>query len=402
MALTNMEVKQAAPRERQYKLPDERGLFLLVMPTGAKYWRLRYSFRGKENTLGLGVFPEVGLKEARLKRDEIRLRLAQGEDPRTERRQGQTFRDIAQDWLQNVMEGHRSERHMETVRSRLARFLYPKLGDAPIRAIQPQDVLAILRGLQQAGILETAHRVKHIAGQVFRYAVSIGAAERDPTADLRGALPARRNRHHGAARTEKEARAVMRAIAERRGGIVQMALRFSAYTFARPGEVRHAEWTEIDWDRAEWRIPAPKMKMRVEHVVPLAPQVVELLRQIHPLTGHGKYVFPSIRALIRGDRPMSENSVNVALRDMGFDRDQMTAHGFRAMASTLLNEHGFRPDAIERQLAHAERDAVRAAYDRSEHMEERRRMMQWWADFLDGLASDVVSSPPDPREETTP
>ncbi|MBQ7262281.1 MAG: integrase arm-type DNA-binding domain-containing protein [Synergistaceae bacterium] len=386
MALTSMEARQAAPQEKQYKLPDERGLYLLVMPTGAKYWRFRYSFRGKENMLGLGVFPDVGLKEARLKRDEARLRLAQGEDPRTERRRGQTFREVAQDWLRNVMEGHRSERHLESVRSRLDRFLLPKLGDVPIREIGPTDVLAVLRALQQGGILETAHRVKQVAGQVFRYAVSIGAADRDPTADLRGALPTRRGRHHGAARAEEEARAVMRAIAARKGGIVQMALRFSAYTFARPGEVRHAEWAEIDWRRAEWRIPGEKMKMRAEHVVPLARQTLALLRQMQGLTGHGRYVFPSIRALARGDRPMSENSVNVALRDMGFGKDEMTAHGFRAMASTLLNEHGFRPDAIERQLAHAERDRVRAAYDRAEHLDERRRMMQWWADFLDGLS----------------
>ena len=386
--LTNLEVKQATPKAKPYKLPDERGLYLMVMPNGAKYWRLRYSYRGKENMLGLGVYPEIGLKEARLKRDEVRLKLAQGEDPRQKKQTGMTFREAAQDWMKNMMEGHRDEGHLETVRSRLDRFLLPRLGDIPIREIQPTDVLTILRGLQQTGILETAHRVKQIAGQVFRYAVGIGEADRDVTADLRGALPAQKSRHHGAARTVGEARTVMRAIAARRGGIVQMALYFSAYTFARPGEIRHAEWTEIDWERQEWRIPAEKMKMRLEHVVPLARQVVELLQRIRDLTGHGRYIFPSIRAIAHGDRPMSEASVLVALRDMGFTKEQMTAHGFRAMASTLLNENGFPPDVIERQLAHVERNTVRAAYNRAEYMDERRRMMQWWADFLDNLKED--------------
>jgi integrase len=253
----------------------------------------------------------------------------------------------------------------------------------PIGEIAAPELLAVLRRVEARGALEVAHRIKQICGQVFRYAVATGRAHRDPTGDLRGALPPAAERHHAALTRPGDVAGLMRAISTYQGSfVVRCALRLSALTFVRPGELRKAEWSEINLDEGVWRIPAARMKMRNEHLVPLPRQAVEVLRELHQLTGAGKYVFPGARTV---GRPMSENTITAALRRMGYDRGQMTAHGFRTLASTLLNEMGWRADAIERQLAHSERDEVRAAYNRAEYLSERRRIMQAWADYLDGL-----------------
>jgi integrase len=263
--------------------------------------------------------------------------------------------------------------------------VFPWLGSSPVGEINAPELLAVLRRIEGRGALETAHRIHQVSGQVFRYAIATGRAQRDPSADLRGALPPVREKHHAALSKPADVAGLMRAIAGYQGSfVVRCALRLAALTFVRPGELRKAEWSELDLDEGMWRIPARRMKMRAEHLVPLSRQAVEILRELHPLTGAGRYVFPGARTT---GRPMSENAITAALRRMGYERGQMTAHGFRTMASTLLNELGWPADAIERQLAHVERDGVRDAYNRAEYLAERRRMMQAWADYLGGLTA---------------
>jgi integrase len=383
MALTELALKNLKPRNKRYLVRDDQGLYIEVNPTGRKYWKVRYMVDGKAHKVSLGEYPYIGLRDARQKRDEARGIIVTGEEPRSP---DKTFREVAAEWYGTHIKGVRSDRHAETVISRLERFLYPRLGDKTVREISAPDVLDILRALQNSGIVETAHRVKQIAGQVFRYAIAVGEGERDITADLRGALKPNVHRHHGAAKTPQEARAVILAIDAYSGGpVVKNAMQFSAYTFARPGEVRHAEWVEIDFEAAEWRIPAEKMKARKVHIVPLVSQTISILRDMKTLTGHGCYVFPSPRAYKRGDVPMSENAITSALRRMGFEKDQMSAHGFRAMANTLLYEQGWPPDVVERQMAHTVGSNVRQAYDYSQLLDKRREMMQAWANWLDGL-----------------
>jgi integrase len=383
MALTELALKNLKPKDKRYLVRDDQGLYIEVNTTGRKYWKVRYMVDGKARKVSLGEYPEVGLKDARQKRDGIRGMVVTGEEPQSP---AKTFREVAAEWYETHIKDVRSDRHAETVISRLERFLYPKLGDKIVKEISAPDVLGILKALQNAGTVETAHRVKQIAGQVFRYAIAIGEGERDVTADLRGALKPNIHGHHGTAKTPQEARAVILAIDAYRGGaIVKNALWFSAYTFARPGEVRRAEWAEIDFEAAEWRIPAEKMKARKVHIVPLVTQTLAVLRDMEALTGHGCYVFPSPRAYNKGNIPMSENAITSALRRMGFEKDQMTAHGFRAMANTLLYEQGWPPDVVERQMAHMIGSNVRQAYDYSQLLDKRREMMRAWADWLDGL-----------------
>lgn len=383
MSLTELTLKNLKPKEKRYMVRDDQGLYIEIHPTGRKSWKVRSMIDGKSKKFTLGEYPKMGLREARQKRDEMRDAKDIDQIPE---KQIRTFQDVAKEWYETHIKGTCSEGHAVTVVSRLDRFLYPKLGDKPIREIKAPEILDLLRSLQNAGTIETAHRVKQIAGQVFRYAIAIGEGDRDITADLRGALKPNRHDHHGAAKTLKEVRAVVQAMSVYQGStLVTGALWFSAYTFARPGEVRHAEWVEIDFETAEWRVPAEKMKARKVHIVPLAIQTVKILKEIKQLTGHGRYIFPSTRALRHCDTPMSENTITAALRRMGFEKNEMTAHGFRAMASTRLNELGWAPDVIERQLAHVEKSAVRAAYNHAEHLSERRRMMQTWADYLDSL-----------------
>jgi integrase len=394
MALTDTAIRNAkATENKARKLFDERGLYLLVTPDGGKWWRFKYRFGGKEKLLSLGVYPDVGLKQAREKRDDARKLVAAGVDPSAERRAAKaarisaaqrehdSFEAVAREWFEKFSPNWVPE-HAETVIHRLEADVFPWIGSRPVAEITAVELLELLRRIEARGAVSTAHRIKQICGSVFRYGIATGRAARDPSADLRGALAPERERHFGALTKPADVAGLIRAINGYQGSfVVRCALRFTAMTFARPGEIRQAEWSEIDFDNAVWRIAAERMKMRREHLVPLSRQAIEVLRELHPLTGGGRYVFPGRTPA----RSMSQNAILAALRRMGYRTDEMTAHGFRTMASTLLNERGWFADAIERQLAHAEQDEVRGAYNRAEYLDERRRMMQSWADYLDGL-----------------
>jgi integrase len=393
--LTEVTIRAAKPKEKPYKLFDARGLFLLIKPTDARLWRLKYQHAGREKLISLGLYPEVSLKRAREKRDEARKLIADGVDPSATRKaqklaRADTFQAIADEWLSL----HRKKLSASTISKAEAAFrdlLNPFIGSRPIREITAPDVLAALRRIEARGAHETAHRVKQRAGQVFRYAVATGRAERDPTGDLRGALAPVVVRNYPAITEPKRIGELLRAI---HGYVGQpataAALKLAPLVFVRPGELRMAGWSEFDLDAAEWRIPAERMKMREQHLVPLSRQAIDLLRELHPLTGPDGYLFPSLRT---PSRPMSNNTINAALRRLGYSNDEMTAHGFRAIASTCLNEQGWPPDVIELQLAHAERDEVRAAYNRAQRLAERREMMQAWADYLDGLKTGATVIP---------
>ena len=327
-----------------------------------------------------------------MKRDEARKQLAQGIDPCGLRKatkvaqtaDANTFEAITREWYGRHSPNW-SSAHAERVIQRFERDILPWLGSVPIQDIKAPDLLQALRRIESRGALETAHKVQQICGQVFRYGIATGRCQRDISADLRGALPPVKVKHFASVTEPKAIAALLCAIDGYRGSFVtRCAMRLAPLVFVRPGELRSAEWSEFDFDKAEWRIPGEKMKMRDPHIVPLSTQAVAILRELQPLTGRGRYVFPSARTP-NGDRCMSENAVLAALRRLGYTKDEMTGHGFRSMASTLLNEQGWHRDAIERQLAHAERNAVRAAYNYAEHLPERRRMMQAWADYLDGL-----------------
>lgn len=389
MPLNDSAIKAAKPADKPKKLFDERGLFLLLNPNGAKLWRVKYRFAGKDQLLGLGRYPEITLKQAREHRDEIRKQVATGIDPSAARKAVKaalagegSFEALAREWYHQFSSGWTPE-HAGRVWRRLEADLLPWLGKRPVKELEAPELLACLRRIQARGALESAHRALQTLSQTFRYAVATGRATRDPTADLRGALPPVKVKHFAAITDPKAIGALLRDLDSYEGSFVtRCALQLAPLLFVRPGELRQAEWPEFDLEAAEWRIPAHKMKMRHAHIVPLARQSVAILQELHALTGRGQYLFPGLRTAAR---PMSENTVNAALRRMGYDQSQMTGHGFRGMASTLLNEMGWHRDAIERQLAHAEKDGVRAAYNRAEHLPERRRMMQAWADYLDGL-----------------
>ncbi len=404
MALTDAALKAARPLQKTYRLYDERGLYLEVASTGARYWRLKYRFAGKEKRLALGVYPEVGLKDARFARDDARLILREGRDPGAERKRSKyertaaevaaasTFKAVALEWLEKHTPRW-SAGHAETVRERLEANIYPWLGSQPIDGIDAATLLQSIQRIDERGAREVARRVLQVCSQIFRYAVATGRASRDPAADLRGAIAPRAARHHASITDPTGVAGLLKAIDGYQGRLdTRCALKLAPLVFVRPGELRHAEWSEIelDLDAKEWRLPAHKMKRRIAHLVPLSRQAVAILTELKPLTGSGRYLFPSIRG---ADRPMSDNTLNAALRRMGYSKEDMTAHGFRTMASTLLNERGYSRDAIERQLAHMERDKVRAAYNRAQHLPERRRMMQEWADYLDFLKSGNLPLP---------
>lgn len=392
--LTDLQVSRAKPREKEFKLFDGRGLYLLVTPSGGKLWRLKYRCEGRERKLSLGSYPEVSLAEARQMREEARAQLAKGVDPgalRTARRSaaiGQeenSFEVVAREWHRRFA-GTWSDSHAETVLRRLEADVFPAAGGRPVGEITAPEVLAVLRRIEARGALETAHRVRTVCSQVFRYAVATGRAERDPTVDLRGALPPYKKSHLAAIIDPKEVGPLLRAIDSYEGSyVVKCALQLSALLFVRPGELRCARWEEFNLAGAEWNIPAGRMKMKVAHLVPLPRQAVIILRELHALTGRTRFVFPCHRSAAR---PLSNNAVNAALRRMGYAKDEMTGHGFRAMARTILDEVlDFRPDIIEHQLAHAVKDPNGRAYNRTAHLAKRREMMQTWADYLDGLRS---------------
>lgn len=367
---------------------DGHGLYLEVMASGSRFWRMKYRHGGKENRLSFGPYPDVSLAEARDMAGAARAKLRTGTDPAAERkaeRQQQqadamTFAVIREEWL-----GLQSKALSLTTLTK-ARWLFSLASDLdalPLSTINAPTILAVLRRIEADGHNETCHRVKQRISQVFRYAVATGRADNDPTGALRGALAPVKATNRAAIIDPKGVGDLLRAIGAYSGAPTTLAaLKLAPLLFARPGNLRAMEWTEVDFDVAEWRIPSGKMKMREAHVVPLSKQALAILRGVKPITGHGRYVFPS---LLSEERPMSNNTINTALRRLGFDKDTMTGHGFRALASSLLHELGWSPDVIERQLAHAERNKVRAAYHRAQYMAERKKMMQAWADHLDQL-----------------
>lgn len=393
--LTKPLIDNAKADTKAKRLSDGRGMYLEVAPSGGKWWRFKYRLDGREKRISLGVYPDVGIAEARERREEARKFVAAGVDPGHQRRAEKaaaeddpenTFAAVAREWF-NLFSTKWVKTHSTKVQGRLENDLIPWLGGRSIRALTGPEVLTVLRKIVSRGADETARRALQDCGRVFRYAVATGRADRDPTRDLAGALPPRSVVHLPSITDPKAVGELMRAIDDYHGTFVaRCALRLAPLVFTRPGELRRAEWAEFDFDKAEWRIPAARMKMREQHVVPLSSQALAILRDLHARTGRYRLVFPSITSR---ERPMSENTVNAALRRLGYAQDEITGHGFRSMASTLLNEQGWNRDAIERQLAHGERDAVRAAYNYAEHLPERRRMMQAWSDYLEQLKSDV-------------
>ncbi|MEW6168880.1 MAG: tyrosine-type recombinase/integrase [Pseudomonadota bacterium] len=395
--LADLSVKRAKPREKPYRLTDGGGLYLEIFPNGSKLWRLKYRrIDGKETRISLGAYPEVPVARARVKRDQIKLRRKEeGIDPAVERKlerlraklaAGDTFEAVAREWHERQRPKWRDS-HADKIIHWLEMDIFPWLGARPTQDIGAQELLAVLRRIEGRGAVEKAHRARNICGQVFRYAVATGRAITDPAAALRGALAPVKTTHHASLIEPRAVGELLRAIDGYRGSLVsRCALQLAPLVFVRPGELRQAEWAEINFENAEWRIPGEKMKMGDPHIVPLATQALAILYELRPLTGNCRYVFPGERSR---KRPMSENTVNAALRRLGYTTDQMTGHGFRSMASTMLHEQGWNHHAIERQLAHADRNAVSAAYNYAEHLPERRRMMQAWADYLDGLFAET-------------
>lgn len=403
-SLNAVAIRNAKPGPKPQRLFDGGGMYLEVMPTGSRYWRLKYRYAGKEKRLALGVFPEVTLADARSLRDDAREILRAGRDPGAERKATKvravlnaatTFEAIAREWLES-QRAKLATSTFEKAQWMLVDNVFPWMGALPIAEIEAPEVLATLRRIEARGANETAHRTRERIAQVFRYAIATGRAKHNPVGDLRGALAPIVRTSRAAITDPAKVGELLRAIDGYTGQFVtRCALRLAPMLFVRPGELRSMEWAELDLDQAEWRIPAAKMKMREEHVVPLAQQAVAILRDLAPLTGPdprrptrmARYCFPSLRS---GTECMSNNTVNAALRRLGYDKETMTGHGFRAMASTRLNELGWAPDVIERQLAHAERNAVRKAYNRAQYMKERRLLMSAWADYLDVLKSDTT------------
>lgn len=377
------------PQEKAYKRFDARGLFLLVTPTGGRLWRYKYRIGGREKLLALGAYPDVSLKQARDRCDAARKLVADGIDP-SARRQAEkaaiadTFEAIAREWL-GLLATKLEPATIQRTRDRLEAWVFGGIGRMPVDQIKAVDVLKLLRRIEARGRHETAHRARADCSRVFRHAVATGRAERDPTVDLKGALAPVKTTHFAAITEPGQVGALLRAIDGYRGQpSTEIALKLAPLVFVRPGELRAGEWSEISLEGKfpEWRIPAARMKMREPHLVPLSRQAVALLRELEPLTGGGRFLFPTLQD---PGRPMSNNTLNTALRRLGYTAEQMTSHGFRSMASTLLNEQGWHPDLIELQLAHKDCNELRAIYNRATRLPERRKVMQVWADYLDGL-----------------
>lgn len=398
--LTDAKLRALKHKAVLYRVTDSDGLAVEVPVNGALRWRYRYRFEGRAKMLSLGTYPTVSLAQARLRRDAAKAQLSQGLDPSEHRQtvkqakveaqaKAVTFREVAGQWMERQ---HVAEITTNKNRWIFEHFLFPEIGHLSLTEIEPRVLLDALRKIEQSGRLDTANRAKIKAGQVFRFAVLEGWANNDPTASLRGALKAPKVKHHAAIVEPKKVGELLRAIEGFTGQhVTQCALKLAPLVFVRPGELRQAQWSEFDLDGAIWRIPASRMKMKAGHIVPLSSQAVAILRELHAMTGQGNYVFPGLRS---ANRPMSENTVNAALRRLGYGKDEMTGHGFRSLAATRLNEMGWNPDAIERQLAHAESNKVREAYTHAaQYLAERTRMMQAWADYLDGLRSGAKVIP---------
>ncbi len=392
MALTDVAIRKAKPADKPSRMFDGGGLYLEIAPSGGKLWRLKYRYGGKEKRLAIGTYPEISLIDARNRRETARKLLANGVDPADAKkahkaarldREANSFEVVAREWFVKFSSTW-TDSHGDRIIRRLERDVFPWIGGRAIADVKAPELLECLRRIEKRGALETAHRALQNSGQVFRYGVATGRTERDISSDLRGALPPVKPNHHAALTEPKKIGELLRAIDSYAGSLVtKCAMQLAPLVFLRPGELRNAEWVEIDLDKGEWNIPAEKMKMRQPHLVPLASQAVAILREVRALTGQGRYVFPSART---GERPMSNNAVLAALRRMGYDKEEMSGHGFRAMARTILDEVlGVRPDYIEHQLAHAVRDPNGRAYNRTAHVVERRKMMQQWADYLEKL-----------------
>ncbi|WAC49402.1 tyrosine-type recombinase/integrase [Asticcacaulis sp. SL142] len=404
MALKDTHIRAAKPLDKQYKMYDEGGLVLLVRPYGQKLWRLKYRFRGIEYQLSLGTYPATGLKDARKRRDEAKELLESGVNPGVEKKREalnarlvatNTFGIIAREFSEKLLK----EGIAPATKARNDRCIIQlddDLGHRPVAEIEAYELLAALKKYERRGLHETAHRIRSFATRVFRYAIYTGRAKVNPAADLAGALVTHKKKHLAAITDPLEFGQLLRTIeTPDKYALTTLALRLTPHLFVRPGELRHMEWSELDFERNVWRIPGAKMKMRTEHVVPLSRQALEILDEAKLHGGHSKYVFPSIRS---GLRPMSENTVTAALRRLGISGDEMTAHGFRSTASTLLNETGcWSPDAIERSLAHKGADKVRVIYHRGVHWKERVAMAQWWSDYIDNLRAGKDKYPPVPR-----
>ncbi|NIJ09527.1 integrase [Sphingomonas vulcanisoli] len=397
MTLTHIQITHAKATNKAFRMSDGRGLAIVIQPCGSKIWRWSYRFETRQKTLHIGIWPKVGIADARRKCEQARELLSEGIDPAIVKRfgrgaakikiaPGNSFRVVAEEWLRKLEQEGLADITIGKTRWLLDKA-YAALGSLPIEVIRPVDALAALKKIEAKGHYETARRLRSVLSRVFRYGVATGRIERDVAADLRGAIVAPKAKNLAAITTSREAGQLIRAIEAYSGcEITSYALKLSAHLFVRPGELRRAEWREFDVDACVWMIPAEKMKKRRPHQVPLSRQVMELLDNLHDLTGHDRYVFP---CLGKQNVPMSENTVNQAIRRLGYGRDEMTAHGFRAMAATLLNESGlWHPDAIERQLAHLEANQIRRAYTRGEYWPERVRLMQWWSDYVDDLRKE--------------
>ncbi|UDM17940.1 integrase arm-type DNA-binding domain-containing protein [Vogesella sp. XCS3] len=400
MPLTDTACKNAKPKPdgKPAKYADEKGMYLLVNQTG-KYWRLDYRYANKRKTLAIGVYPTVTLKDAREKRDEARRLLAEDIDPGEHRKVTKAIKvlqaensleAVAREWFAKFKPTW-TDGHAERIIRRLERDIFPWLGSRPIADIEAPELLTNLQRIERRGAIETAHRAMQNTSQIFRYAIATGRAKYNPAADLTGALAPTIKTSFPTITDPTKIAELLRAIDGYQGTLAtQCALKLAPLVFVRPGELRQAEWCEVDLENALWIIPAARMKMREKHVVPLSRQAVAILSELKPLTGNGRYVFPGARS---NGRPMSENTVNAALRRLGYDKDTMTGHGFRHMASTLLNEQCWNRDAIERQMAHAERNSIRATYNYAEYLPERNKMMQAWADYLDSLKAGAKVTP---------
>ncbi len=392
MSLTDTAIRKAKPTDKTQRLFDGGGMYLEISPAGGKWWRFKYRHGGKEKRVSLGTYPDTGLADARAKRDAARKLLAADIDPGEHRkaekaageeRAANSFEVVAREWF-GKQAATWAESHSSKILLRLESYLFPWLGARPIADVTAKELLTAIRRIEDRGAVESAHRTLQNCGQIFRYAIATGRAERNPAADLRGSLTPVKPTHRAAITDPQAIGGLLRASDDYRGSFVtKCALRLAPLLFVRPGELRTMEWAELDLDTAQWNIPADKMKMREPHLVPLSAQAVMILREIQPLTGRGRYVFPSARS---PKRPMSNNAVLSALRRMGYAKEEMSGHGFRAMARTILDEvlH-VRPDYIEHQLAHAVRDPNGRAYNRTAHLSERRAMMQQWADYLGAL-----------------
>ena len=389
--LSDMMVQKVKPKNKPVTLFDGGGLFLLVTPSGGKLWRFKYRYNGKQKLLALGAYPEVSLADARQKREDARKLLVNNVDPSAVRKaqkqtaiqESETFEAIAREWFQKFLHRWKETHSSRLIRS-LERDVFPWIGKQPIKEINAPELLAVLRRVEIRGTLDTAHRIRTICGQIFRYAVASGYAERDPSGDLKGAIAPPQEGHMAAITEPAKVGELLRAIDGYQGSVaVQCALKLAPLVFVRPGELRTMEWTELDLENAQWNIPPEKMKMKEPHIVPLSKQALVILEAIKPLTSASRYVFPSGRSF---DRPMSNNAILAALRRMGYGKDEMSGHGFRATARTILDEVlQVRTDFIEAQLAHRVSDPLGRSYNRTHHLNERQKMMQTWADYLDGL-----------------